>query len=80
MSTITPFFDNALDLQYIKVMRETNLKEFQEDGGKLMDIANLMRVTPGAITKMLKQDRDIRIIVDTNGVPTRAYEIRKFPR
>ena len=61
-------------------MREVTLKEYSEEKGRLLDVADLMRVTPAAITKMLNSNRDIRVVVDRDGVPTRAYEIKRFPR
>lgn len=61
-------------------MREVTLKEYADEERPLHLIAEVMGVTAGAITQMLTNRRDIRVVLDESGQPTRAYEIRKFPR
>lgn len=61
-------------------MREVTLQEFVEDGGKPSIAADLMGVTRAAVTQMLGSERNIRIVLDDRGAPTRAYEIKKFPK
>lgn len=61
-------------------MREETLTDYVDAGGQANLVAKAMGVTKGAITQMITNKRDIRVVLDEHGQPVRAYEIKKFPK
>jgi len=59
-------------------MKEITIKDYLIDG-KQQDIADALKITPGAVHQMVKADRNIFLVLSNKGKIVRAHEIKQLP-
>ncbi len=59
-------------------MKELSISDYLIDGTQ-KEIAEALHITDGAVSQMVKFNRDVRLIVNKRGEIVRAHEIKQLP-